>query len=152
MANTGARRGVDLHTYRNTGTYGSPVWSELTNLRDQKKGLSRTEINSSIRGFSNIETAVAGLIKCEPSWQMIYDQSDANLVAIQSAFWSTVIASNQIEFAFSDGPIGGSGIRYLRAVCAVLGCDDTEDLDGIAMVDVKVKPTYNSNAPTIVTA
>lgn len=151
-SDTGARRGLDDYTYRNTGTYASPTWVLMNNIKDEELGLKRTRIDSSIRGFSSIGTEVPGLLKIEPKWTMIYDQSDANLVAIQTAAWSATIAGNQIEFAFSDGAIAGSGIRYIRAFCAIFDISEPHPLDGIDVVNVEVGPTYNANAPTVNTA
>ena len=66
MADTGIRRGIDLVTARNTGTYGSPVWSTLTGVRDQTLGAERTKIDDKVRGVSGVAAYVAGLLDLSP--------------------------------------------------------------------------------------
>lgn len=152
MASSGLRRGLDLYLYRNTGSYGSPTWALITNCRDFELGLTRTRIDSSTRAVA-VATKVPGLIEMKPKWQMIYDYSDAALIAIYASFYATSPTGAQIEFAFSDGAVGGSNIRYIRAICCVFDVSEPAPLDGLGMVNVEVEPTYNSSAgPTVNTA
>ena len=151
FSDTGARRGLDNYTYYNSGSYGSPTWG-LIPTQDEELGLKRTKITSSVRAFNNIKTDVAGLIEISPKFTMVYDQSIVSLVVIQAAFWATTLVGNSLEFAFSDGPIAGSGIRYIRAVCGVFDITEPHPLDGLDVVNVEVGPTYNANPPTVNTA
>lgn len=153
MASSGLRRGIDLHTYRNTGTYAVPTWTEVTNVRDQNLNNKRTKIDANYRGGAPYTAKVAGLIDLNPTWEMIYDYSDIHLQAIFNAYYANLPASNQVEFAWADGNISGTNVRYIRAICSIFDVSEKQDLDGIDLVSIDVAPTYNTNGvPQVVSA
>ena len=43
----GAKRGLDLKLYRNSGTFGAPNWNEVDNVRDLTLGLTSEEGDAS---------------------------------------------------------------------------------------------------------
>lgn len=54
-----ANRGVDSKLYLNTGTYGTPSWTELTKVRECKLNYSRKTVEDGAREEKGLETHTA---------------------------------------------------------------------------------------------
>lgn len=133
--------GFECVAYRNTGTFATPVWNEIPNVRDATLPLDATEVDVTTRGSGGFEAVIAGLIKTGLEFKMVWDPADADFTAIQTAFFNRTA----IEFLFLDDAVDVPGAQGLRAYCAVLSFPRAEPLDGSVEVDVKVKPTYRTD-------
>lgn len=138
--------GVNGRTYRNTGTYGSPTWTEIKNVKDLGLNIEHEEYDASTREGGGWEGIVSALIRASIEYQMRYDTTDANWIAIRDAALS-IGDANVIEFAIMDGPIGTTGSQGLRASFSILKFPRSENLAEHMMVDVAMKPAPSANAP-----
>lgn len=137
----GAKRGFDKYLYRNTGSYNSPVWNLIDNVRDLTLPLNKGKGDAS-RRTSNVKQYMPTMHDPEFTWEMVDDPADADLIALQDAW----LADTLVEFAFADGPIATSGTQYRRYECVITEISESEPLDDVSMVSVKACPTYTSNA------
>jgi len=138
--------GVTGKAYRNTGTYASPVWNEIKNVKDPAINIEGAEHDASTREGGGWEGIVKCLLRAAIEFQMRYDTTDANWTAMRDA--SLALGdSSVIEFAFMDGPISQSGSQGLRASMSVLKCARSENLEEHMMSDVMLKPAPSANAP-----
>lgn len=128
--------------FRNTGTYASPVWNEIGNVKDLTLNIEKGEADLSVRANNGWETIVATLKKASVEFTMVYDTADDDFTAIQTAFFSDA----QIEFAIMDGAMT-TGAQGLRASCEILKFGRNEPLTEGMTVPVSIKPGYSSNAP-----
>lgn len=135
--------GLQGKLYRNTGTYASPTWVEITNVRNLTLSVEKGEADLSVRGGNGWETIVATLKKGSIEFDMVYDTEDTNFTALQTAFFSDA----QIEFAVMDGPIATTGSQGLRASCEILKFGRNEPLTEGMTTPVMIKPGYSANAP-----
>jgi hypothetical protein len=140
--------GMNAKLYRNSGTYGTPVWVEVTDVKDLKMTLEAGEGDVNTRGNAGWEAVAPTLKKVSIEFGMVYDPTDTNWTALHTAW----LASTPIEFAVADGVIATTGTQYFRATCAILKFDQDEALDGVIHNDVSIKPTRATNAPAWVTA
>ena len=128
--------------YRNTGSYGTPVWDLVPNVKDLTLNLTKSAVDVTTRGSGGYVESVDGLIDANVSFGMVWDASDADFTAIQTAFF----AKTAIEFLVLDGLQATTGSQGLRATCMIESFTRNETLGEALMVDCAIRPTKNSNA------
>jgi predicted secreted protein len=130
----------DACLYYNAGTYGSPSWSEITNVKDVTLNLDKDEVDVTTRASGGYKEFVDGLIDASISFNMLWDTEDTAFTAIRTAFF----AKSAVEFLVLDGNVtAGQG---LRATCMVKSFSRNETLGEALTVDVEVRPVRNSDA------
>ncbi len=144
--------GKDAKLVRNTGTWASPTHNTIDNCRDLTLSDSMTEVDVSARDGGGFELTDVGLQKLELSFQMVGDYSDADFVALQTAYY----ARTPILIATASGTIATSGTQYVKMGAKVVKFEKGEELDGVTMFDITIKPTRVSEGgslliPTYVT-
>jgi hypothetical protein len=139
----GAKLGLDGRLYRNTGTYASPTWNEVKNVRDLSISLEAGEASVTTRGNNGWEAVLGTLKKASVEFQMVWDSGDADVQAFRDAF----LDRDTIECAVMDGDIAESGTEGLRATFVVLKFARSEALEEGMLIDVSIKPAYSANAP-----
>jgi hypothetical protein len=140
--------GFQCKLYRNTGTYASPTWTEITNVKDLEVPFAFSEADVSTRSGGGWREKMAGLLDAPVTFGMVYDPADTVYTALRTA----AFARTTVEFAIADGAIATVGTHYLRARCQILGFTFNQPLEEGAMTDVSLFPTRNSDgAPAFVT-
>jgi len=135
--------GLNCKLYRNTGTYATPVWDEITGARDVAINLNADEADVTTRGGGGWKAILQSLNDASLDVEIPWDSADADMTAIRSAF----IARTSIEVAAMDGDISVSGAEGFRATVAITKFERSEPLNGPAMVSITLKPTVSANAP-----
>ena len=128
--------------YRNTGTYASPTWDEIVNVKDLSLNLDKDEVEITTRASNGFKEFVDGLIDASVEFQMVWNTADPDFTALQTAFF----AKTSIEFLVLDGLRTTSGTQGLRATCMVKNFSRSETLGEAIMVDITIRPTKNANA------
>lgn len=141
------RLGMDAKIYRNGGSYASPTWTEIANVKDVTLNLEKGEADVTTRANNGWRATVGTLKDASIEFQMVWDTEDAGFDAIRQAFFD----NTPIEFAVMDGLITDPDSEGLRATCAILNFTRNEALEEAIMVDVTIKPTYAENAPEWIT-
>jgi len=138
--------GVNAKLYRNTATWASPSWDEITNVRDLTLNCEKGEADVTVRGGNGWRQTVGTLKDGSLEFSMVWDNSDADFTAIKNAFFN----DTSIELLALDGsatPASGVTVQGLHADFAVTNFTRNEGLEEALTVDVTLKPTYSSNAP-----
>jgi predicted secreted protein len=136
-----SKLGLECKLFRNTGTYESPVWDEITNTKDVTLNLEAGEADVTTRNNNGWRATLAALKDGSVDFQMVWDTDDADFTAIRQAWFNDA----SIEFAILDGAAAtGQG---LRATMRVLNFSISQPLEEAVTVDVTIKPTYAANAP-----
>lgn len=132
------RHGFEHKLYRNTGTFGSPTWDLVPNVRDMEtaQAMSKTEV--SIRG-NRAKLYAPGQLDYGLNWQMVYDPADADLTALRTAFFTGAT----VDLMDMDGLIATSGTLGTRSVSHLFGLGNSKPLDGAAVFDVETAPAYD---------
>lgn len=144
----GAKLGLDGRLYRNTGTFASPTWDEVKNVRDLSLNLEAGEASMTTRANAGWEAVLASLKKASIEFQMVWDSADTDVTAFRDAF----LNRSTIECAVMDGDIAVAGNQGLRATMAVLKFARSEALEEGMLIDITIKPAYAANAPSWHTA
>ena len=144
----GVKLGMDAKLYRNTGSYGSPVWNEVKNVKDVTLNLEAGEADVTTRGNGGWRANIATLKDASLEFEMVWDTADDDFTAIRTAF----LTNAAIEFAVLDGPVATSGSQGLRASMAITNFSRAEPLEEAIKVSVTAKPTYATNPPEWMTS
>lgn len=139
--------GFNGKAYYNTGTYGSPTWTLMSNVGDIEVTDEMTESEIPLRAGGGFMFFAAGLRKLGFSWKMLYNPADTVQTALRSAY----AARTATEFLFLDQLVATAGSEGMRASMAITKFARGEPLDGAMMVDVAVKPAYSANVPALFT-
>jgi predicted secreted protein len=135
--------GMEAKLYRNSGSFATPAWSELENVKDLTLNLEAGEADVTTRGNGGWRATVATLKDGSIEFDMVWDTADANFTSIKDAFFG----GTAVEFAVMDGNITTTGSQGLRASMSITGFSRSEALEEAIMVNVTAKPTYSANPP-----
>lgn len=137
------RLGLDAKLYMNTGSYGSPTWTEVTNVKDVTLNMEKGEADVTTRANGGWRATIGTLKDASIEFQMVWDTADVGFSAVQQSFFTNA----PLEFAVMDGEIGTSGSQGLRATFDIFNFKRNEALEEAITVDVTMKPTYAEHAP-----
>jgi len=137
------RLGLDGKLYRNTGDYASPVWVEISNVKDVSLSLEKGEADVSSRANNGWKATVGTLRDGSVEFEMIWDSEDPGFAAIKDSYF----LDTPIELAVMDGDVAVSGSQGLRASFSVLNFSRNEPLEESMTAQVTVKPTYSEHPP-----
>ncbi len=135
--------GLECKLYRDD----SGTWNEIGNVRDLTINMEMGVADVTTRGGNGWRQNVATLRDGTVTFQMVYDTTDADFTALQTAFLATTAAAREIKVAAMDGDIATSGSQGLIAFMNVTNFSMPENLEEAVMVDVTLQPSYNSTAP-----
>jgi hypothetical protein len=132
------RLGMQAKLYH--GAAGATATTELTNVKDVTLNLETGESDVTTRASNGWRATIATLKNGSVEFTLIWDTEDAGFTAIKNAYFN----NTAIALAVLDGE-GGSG---LDADFSVTNFTRNEPLEEAITVNVTVKPTYVSRAPT----
>lgn len=140
--------GFNGKLYYNAGTYGSPTWTEITNVGDVTMTDEAEQSAIGIRSMGGFKIAVAGLRNVGWEWSSVYDPADTAQTALRTKY----AARTPTEFLILDQSNGTAGSQGIRVTCMITKFPRQEKLSEAMMVDVGIVPTYAANAPAAYTA
>jgi hypothetical protein len=132
----------DAKLYYNNGTYGSPTWVLICNVKDLTLSMEHGETDVTTRCGAGFREYVAGLTDVTIDFGMIYDPSDTAWEFLRAAFFD----KSAEEFLILDGPNNVAGSEGLRLHAFVKSFTRNETLGEALMTDVSLRPTANANA------
>ena len=135
--------GMNAKLYRNTGTYASPTWTEIDNVRDVTLSMETGEADVTTRAASGWRQSIATLKDAGLDFEMVWDSTDTGFTALKTAF----LNGTNVEFLVLDGDSTTSGNQGLRAEMSIMSFSRNEALEEALTVSVTAKPTKGDNAP-----
>lgn len=120
------------------GVAGVAGWNELVLIGSARLNGQRTATNVPQRR-SQHKTFKTGQADIEVSFAMTWDDTDTVVSSIEGAFW----AGTHLGVKFLDDT-GGTGYT---ADMLVSGYEHGQDEDGVQIVNVTMKPTYQGTDP-----
>jgi hypothetical protein len=136
--------GLNGKLYRNTGSYGSPVWNEVTSVRDLTLGDSMSEADVTRRASGGWRETAPTLREASVDFDMVNVAGDTNITTIRAAY----AARTPVEFAIMDDGIAVPGARGIRATFIISKFELTQELENAQMISVTMKPTPSANPPS----
>lgn len=138
--------GLACKTYRNTGTYGTPVWNEITLARDVTMNLEKN-VAEAVARASTWRKKLALIKDFNFDMNMLADTSIDDHDALRDAFLNDTI----VDVALADGAIATTGTQYLRADVLITSFTKGQPLEDVSTVDVHADLAYSSNDPAFTT-
>jgi hypothetical protein len=138
----GVRAGLDCQLYRNTGTYGTPVWNAISIVKDANLALDKSKPEATAR-LSRWKQHWFGLKSGPISFNILADPAIDDYAVLEDAFWNDTI----LDIAFANGAIATTGTRYTRADFGVFGFDDGQPLEDAETIDIEIDLVYSANVP-----
>lgn len=131
--------GLYDHLYNNTGTYGSPTFTEITAIGDVDVTNEANEIEVKLRKNTYVSNLV-GLKKFGVSFPIAVDTADSTFTALQTAFNSKTVGE---YFLFYKGDSSTSGSKAIRFPAYVTKISNPQKLEDLDVADIQLSPSAN---------
>ena len=128
--------GLNAKLFR--GTAGTQAAVEMKNVKDLTLNIESGEADVTTRKAQGWRQSIATLKSATVEFEMNYDTTDADFIALQTAFFS----QTALSFFITDG--SGTG---LDADFTILNFNINQPLEEAMTVSVTIKPTDSSRAP-----
>ena len=144
--------GQDGKLYFNDGgTYASPTWTELSEIKDVSFNLTKDTADATVRSSGGFREYVDGLKDVNVSFKMLWDNAADGYDELLAAYQN----NTSIEILCVDGvtpPPSGESIKGVRMTCMVSNFTRDETLGEVMWSDVELRPVANPDAaPAIYT-
>lgn len=136
----GAKLGMRCKLYRNTGTWASPTWVEVGNVKDVTLNLEKGEADVTTRNNAGWRAKVGTLKEGSVEFEMVWDPTDGGFAAIQAGWFN----DTDVELAIMDGDIATPGSEGLHGMFSVINFNRKEPLEEAATAAVSLSLTYSS--------
>lgn len=129
--------GRDAYLYRNTGTVGTPVWTEVPEARDLSMPMTSEKIKQSDRStiFALYDN---GEIDLSISGALSFRSQNANCTALRDL----MLTKCAEQMALMSGPIADSGSEGILAGFKVFTNSHNFPLSDGMTVDIELAPCY----------
>lgn len=134
--------GLDAKLYYNTGTYASPVWTEIDDAQDVSLNMQAGEAEAKRRGGGGWGETIAGLKEATIEFGLLHRTSSTPYQAVRDAF----LNRTTIELLVLNGASTNTGSEGLRATCHITQFNREEPLEEALTFAVTAKPTPNADA------
>ena len=137
--------GFNCKLYRNTGSWGSPTWNEITIARDVTLNTEKS-MAEAISRASDWRMKLPTIKDATVDFDILADTTVDDYDVLSDAY----LTDDLINFAVADGTIATSGTQYFKADCYVTKFDFNEPLEDVRTVACSLELGYSANEPTIV--
>lgn len=138
--------GNDCKLYRNSATYASPTWNEITEVSDVSLPQSKGRGEFRTRASKYVKKK-GGKIEAAINAKYTYDPGDDDFSVLLASFNT----GTTIDCAIVDGPIATPGTQGLRADVEVMEFPIDQPLEDGVSVDMVLEPTITDNEPAWMT-
>jgi len=142
----GVSVGLNCKFYRNTGTYNSPTWTEITIIQDATLKLAVDKAQAFAR-LSKWKQYLYALSEAPIDLKLLGDTSNAAYDAI----WGAMINQTTLDLAMAEVAIATTGCEYWRGIYNVYQFQRSEQLEEGDTVDVAIDLAYQTNQPGFTT-
>jgi hypothetical protein len=139
----GIKIGRDGALYINSGSHGSPSWTEVEIVQDVTMSGDAETADADNRSAGIYGADVVVKLGLGVEFKLLWDTSKAYVLTL----WNTFHAGTSLDVLVLDGPVGTTGSRGVRATCCINKFTKAEPIRGIQTYDVGMKPTYDPDYP-----
>jgi hypothetical protein len=140
-----ARMGLAGSLNRNTATYGSPTWTEITLTRDVQENLTWDEADVTDRA-SRVRRYAKTLLDADFTVTVRNDLTDAGYDALLTAMYSPTAA---LDLLILDGPTTEVGAQGIRADFQVMSGSQSQALADGLFREFRLRVSIDTNPPKI---
>lgn len=135
--------GLNAKLYRNTGTYGSPTWTEWNFIKDLSLEQSTAEADATTRANGGWKATVATLKDASLTFSAPHDVSITQYKALVDGYYSNA----SFELLVLDQAVATVGATGLRASFMVTSMTEGQPIEDIQANDFTLKITASENDP-----
>lgn len=128
--------GKDSKGYRNTGTFGSPTWVEVTEIADLKDNSTAHKTPGRRRASGIFAQYAITEVDVAIAFSLFWDLASTNFVALRNAFY----AGTEIDMIFLDGSVTTGSHQGIRLSAAFSKFEEDQGLQAINKIDAEVCP------------
>lgn len=132
--------GILSKLYYNTGTYGSPTWTEVTLIGDLAVNPVWEEADISTRG-SRVRSMKKTIMALEITGTLLKDPGNA----VYTAFVNALMSDTLLDILVLDGANNANDTRGYRLDVQVFQGNDDQALTGGGFLDLVLKPNQDTN-------
>jgi hypothetical protein len=131
--------GILSKAYRNTGTYGTPVWTEVTAFRDVTLNVDWDKVEAASRA-SRVKKQAKTQVAVAASGSIKVSDTDTGYIAI----WESMVGVTQnIDMMFLNGDSTTTGVRGFRFDALVTKGDEDQGIGNALYLGVEMDPDAN---------
>lgn len=139
-----SRLGIDSKVYRNTGTYGSPTWTEISLVRDVQVNPSWGRADSSSRA-SKVMSEVKTQLTVAFTLSVKVSLTDTGYIALMDSF---VDSDGVLDLMIINGTNTTNGVEGWRFDAGVFTASEDQSIGNTLYRDFEVGPSgHATNAP-----
>lgn len=138
-AASGVKVGIKCKVYRNTGTYGSPTWTEVTLIRDATMSCPWDLVDASSRAH---RVKLFAKTMQDVTVNIVMRADDADAAAI--AFYAASQEETVLDLLVLEGPISTEGSSGVRAHFVVNLANQDHGSGSVVYNTYDLKPGYSS--------
>ena len=148
MANL--KLGAMAKAYRNTGTYGTPVWNEMTEVTELSLNLSWDTQDVPRRGqrVKQKKKTLMGL--SVPFKHLVIDKPASSDTSDYTAVWDALFADTVLDVLILNGDIATNGVRGVRFDAEVGGGNESQNPGDVLQDELEFVPVPSANDPQAV--
>lgn len=132
--------GVLGKLYYNTGTYGSPTWTEITLVSDLNLKIEIDKLEASSRA-SRGKLYLPGMIDLGVTFKVRKDRSNAPVAALLNAFAAITL----LDFLVLDGDKSTNGNEGWRFESYIFSANEDQSLNSVLYPELIIVPAPSSN-------
>lgn len=132
--------GVTSKIYLNTGTYGTPVWDELTCVSDLAVNAAWDEADGSSRA-SRVKQASKTLMALEITGRAKVSDTGTDFIAI----WEAIHSDTPLDLMILNGGSTSNGVRGYRGDFNVFSGSEDQAMANELFLDFVLKPATSDN-------
>ena len=132
-----SRLGIDSKVYRNTGTYGSPTWTEITLVRDVQVNPSWNRADGSSRG-SKVMAEAKTQLALAFTLSVKVSLTDAGYIALMDSF---VDSDGTLDLMILNGGSTTNGVEGWRFDAGVFTASEDQSIGNVLYRDFEIGPS-----------
>lgn len=140
-----SRLDINAKLYRNTGTYGAPILSEVSLISDLSVTVAWDEASADARE-SRIKQFRKTLLGLDFTGRLKKKIGDANYEAIMDA----MLSDATLDLFILDGDKDTVGVRGWRCDAQIFSASEDQALGNVLYEDIIIKPSLETNPPKAV--
>jgi hypothetical protein len=128
-----ARASINGKIFRNTGTYATPTWNEVPNVRNPGIPKGKTMSEATTRKHGGLKAFIGTLKEVGLEFEMNTDDADADYTAFEDSYWNNTV----LDLLVLRGP-NTAGEKGVRLQMEVETFDESQDQEKHVITTVKL--------------
>lgn len=131
-----SKLGILSKVYRNTGTYGAPVWVEVTSISDLSVEANWDEGEASTRA-SRVKKTKKTMLDVPITGKIKVSDTDAAYIA----FWNAAHSDDVLDLMILNGSSSTNGVRGYRGEFDVNTPKEDQGMGNVLFMEFSLKPS-----------